>query len=218
MDELARLHAGYWESPRFADDLSWVPDRAGFGDGNGRSAMALEASAHFVRRALDSFADDMPPGFRSAGEFYASHVGDILDLWDDGERTLVHGDPHEGNLFDDGARAGFFDWAMFSRSPGIRDVAYFCCTSLPIATRRSAEVELVGRYRANLGSAGIALAEQIADRQYREMAVFAWVSMASTAAMGSRWQPVATGTRAMVRATAAVQDLSSIDALADRLR
>lgn len=214
VDELARLHAGFWGSRRFADELSWVPERAGFGDGKGRDTASLEASAHFARKAVDQFSHAMTPGFREVGGYYASHVGQILDLWDDGERTLVHGDPHEGNLFDDGVRAGFFDWAMFSRSPGTRDLAYFCCTSLPVEVRRSSEAELARRYRGHLAAAGINLPGELADLQYRVFAVFAWVSMASTAAMGSRWQPVATGVRAMRRATAAVEDLSSVDALA----
>jgi hypothetical protein len=37
IEELAHLHAAFWESPRFADDLSWVPERAGFGKGGGKS-------------------------------------------------------------------------------------------------------------------------------------------------------------------------------------
>ena len=50
-----------------------------------------------------------------------------MALYREGECTLVHGDPHLGNLFVDSAngdRTGFLDWAMIARAPGIRDVAY----------------------------------------------------------------------------------------------
>jgi hypothetical protein len=217
VDALARLHARYWESPRFEGDLAWIPERAGFGKGDGRDAASLAASAHFARMALDAFADEMPPAFGEVGSFYCDHVGEVLDLWDEGARTLIHGDPHEGNLFDDGEVAGFYDWAMFSHSPGVRDVAYHLATSIPAEVRRSEERDLLARYRGGLHAAGVELAAADADRQYRIFAVFAWVSMASTAAMGSRWQPVELALEATRRATAAVGDLGSVDLLRDLL-
>ncbi len=215
VDALAALHAHFWESDRFSGDLSWVPERAGFGDGKGRSRAAMEASASFVRKAVAKFQESMPPVFKTVGEYYASHVADVLDLWDEGERTFVHGDPHQGNLFDDGDRAGFYDWAMCSRSPGVRDLAYFCCTSLPTALRRSIQSDLIARYREALMTAGVRLDARDCERQYRTFAVFAWVSMAATAAMGDRWQPVPAGLEALARVTSAVEDLSSLDVLAD---
>lgn len=213
VEALARLHAGFWESPRFAGDLSWVPERAGFGRGDGRGPATLVAAAHFATMAVEAFAADMPPVFREVGDLYAGRTAEVLDLWDRGKRTLVHGDPHRGNLFDDGDRAGFYDWAMFSRSPGMRDVAYYCATSLPTGLRRELEGELVAAYLRALRRGGVDLGPEEADRQYRYFAVFAWVSMASTAAMGSRWQPAATALEAMARATAAVEDLGSLDVL-----
>ena len=56
---------------------------------------------------------------------------EILDLWDEGERTFIHGDPHAGNLFTHDGRTGFHDWAMCSHSPGMRDVAYYLTNSMP---------------------------------------------------------------------------------------
>ena len=55
-----------------------------------------------------------------------------------GRGRSIHGDPHSGNLFLDGTTIGFLDWGMVSRSPGMRDVAYFCCNSLPTDVRRVA--------------------------------------------------------------------------------
>jgi hypothetical protein len=215
--ELARLHAPFWESGRFTTDLGWVPERAGFGDGRGRDPEALAAAAYFARLPVEAFADSMPPVFREVGTLYADRVADVLDLWDEGPRTLVHGDPHAGNLFDDGDRAGFYDWAMFSRSPAMRDVSYFCACSVPTEVRRAEEAGLLAGYLRALADLGVTLDPAEADRQYRLFAVFAWVSMASTAAMGSRWQTTEYGLAAMERATQAVADLGSVDLLRDLL-
>ncbi|MGO9457789.1 MAG: phosphotransferase family protein [Acidimicrobiales bacterium] len=217
VSELARLHAPFWESERFAGDLSWVPDRAGFGEGGGRDADSLAAAAHFARLPVEMFGDSMPPAFTDVGTLYADRVADVLDLFDEGERTLVHGDPHAGNLFDDGGRAGFFDWAMFSHSPGLRDVAYFCACSVPTEVRRAEEGRFLGRYLEDLAAGGVDIDPAEADRQFRLFAVFAWVSMSSTAAMGSRWQTTEYAMAAMERATAAVDDLGSVDLLRDLL-
>src|ERR1700688_623228 len=89
VEELAHLHACFWDSPRFADDLAWVPERAGFGRRGGDDPKAASAAGRFIRVALDSFGRDMPPAFRVVGTLYSERTGDILDLWDDGERTLT---------------------------------------------------------------------------------------------------------------------------------
>lgn len=217
IDGMARLHAKYWESDRFAGDLGWVPERAGFGKGGGKDPKSLAGAGHFVRQALDQFADDMAPAFRAVGTMYSERTAAVLDLWDEGERTLVHGDPHLGNLFLDGSVMGFLDWGMLSRSPGMRDVAYFCCNSIPQDVRNAIQTDLLDRYRARLGDQGVTLdADLIAD-QYRLFSVFSWVSTVSTAAVGSRWQPAPRAIAAMERTTAALEDLGTADYLADRL-
>ena len=218
VEELARLHSAFWESPRFSGDLGWVPERAGFGGGGGRDAGAAAAAGEFVRRAIERFADEMPAAFRRVGTLYVERTADILDLWDEGERTLIHGDPHMGNLFADAGRTGFYDWGMVSHSPALRDVAYFCCNSVPPDVRRALEHDLLRRYREVLAAeSGISLEADAAYDQYRLFAVFSWVSATSTAAVGGRWQPEAVGRGGMERATAAVADLDSVGLLEERL-
>lgn len=217
VEELARLHATHWEDPRFDAALQWIPDRAGFGDSGGKGPDAGVAAGQFIRFALERFADEMPTSFEAIGTLYADRAADVLDLWDAGERTLIHGDPHSANLFTDGGRTGFFDWAMFSHSPGMRDVAYYCCNSIPTDIRREIEGDLLKRYRAALAEQGIVLDADDAERQYRLFAVFSWVSAASTAAMGDRWQPARRALAAMERTTNAVEDLDSVGLLHELL-
>ncbi len=217
IDGMARYHARLWEDQRFGSDLAWVPERAGFGPGGGKDPKSLAGAGAFVRKALDAFGADMPPAFRSVGRLYAEHTPAVLDLWDEGERTFIHGDPHLGNLFLDGTEIGFLDWAMVSRSPGMRDVAYFVCSSIPREVRLAIEAELLDRYVAGLAAGGVGLDRALASEQYRLFSVFSWVSTVSTAAVGSRWQPAPRAWAAMERTTAALEDLGAAELLADRL-
>ena len=217
VEELAHLHAAYWESPRFDGDLAWVPERAGFGKSDGKDPAATQAAGQFIHSALDTFAHEMPPVFRAIGELYASRTAEILDLWDQGERTFIHGDPHGGNLFTHEGRTGFYDWAMCSHSPGMRDVAYYLTNSMPTEARHADEGRLLDHYRHTLAAHGISVDSHVIADQYRLFAVFSWVSFTSTAAVGSRWQPSDRAIEAMERATRAVEDCDSIGLLKELL-
>jgi aminoglycoside phosphotransferase (APT) family kinase protein len=173
--------------------------------------------AAIVQSAIDQFADDLPPEFRQLGELYVERFRDIGRLYNDGVRTLIHGDDHIGNLFVDGGRTGFYDWAVASRFPGMRDVAYFLCNSLPTDVRRAEEAALLARYRAELADRGVDLDADTAQSQYRLFSVYSWVSAVTTAAMGSAWQPAEIGRRATVRTTQAIIDLDVLGLLRERL-
>jgi len=201
VDELARLHARFWEAPALTAGLGWVSEghRLGFGGGG-----------PFIQRAVDRFADDMPPAFRRLGELYVAETPGIAELFEARPHTLAHGDPHLGNLFVDRGRPGFYDWGMVMRRAGMWDVAYVICNGLPQEVRRAHEREWIDRYRAGLAREGVQLAADVAWEQYRLFAVYAWSSATSTAGVGSRWQPEAYGRQGMEAATTAIDDLDSI--------
>jgi thiamine kinase-like enzyme len=209
VDELAALHAQYWQHPALDRELSWVAEgmRIAFGSGG-----------RFMRMALDQFAADMPPAYRRLGELYVARAAEIAELWAAPPPTLAHGDPHMGNLFVDGRRAGFFDWGMVMRKAGMWDVAYVICNSVPTEIRRANEHAWIEQYRAALATRGIALDADDAWEQYRLYAVYSWNSAVSTAAMGSRWQPEARAHAAMLRTTTAIEDLDSLGLLEEKLR
>jgi hypothetical protein len=204
VDELALLHARYWEDPRLAGELTWVSDghRLSFGGGG-----------PFIQRAVDRFADDMPPAFRRLGELYVAETPRIAELFETGPSTLAHGDPHVGNLFVDGDRPGFYDWGMVMRRAGMWDVAYVICNGLPPEVRRAHEFDWIASYRDRLAASGAYLDADAAWKQYRLFAVYAWSSATSTAGVGSRWQPEEYGRHGMEAATVAVEDLDSIGLL-----
>jgi aminoglycoside phosphotransferase (APT) family kinase protein len=135
-----------------------------------------------------------------------------------GPPTLIHGDPHLGNLFLDRATAGFFDWGMVWRATGMRDVAYILGNSTPTDARRTHERDWLRLYLDVLKASRIDLGFDEAWAQYRLLVAYAWNSATSTAAMGSRWQAIDVGRGGMSRATAAIEDLETVDLLESMLR
>jgi thiamine kinase-like enzyme len=201
----ARYHAWLWESERFRGDLAWI-----------ERPMRHELGAALVARSLELFAAEMPRAFTEIGRIYVDHNDGVCDLWEEGECTLIHGDSHLGNLFEDGSPAdpeiGFLDWAVLSRGPGIRDVAYYLSNSMPTALRRAEERSLLDHYREMLLAHGAPAppAETLWHR-YRLHAAYSWVAATTTASMGEKWQPLNVGMASLARATAAVEDLETVE-------
>lgn len=208
IEGLGRLHAHFWEDARFGDaSLDWV-----------RPAMRGKRGADFVAMAKEQFAADSPPLFAELCDLYIERADDIVELWDEGETTLVHGDTHSGNQFVDGAEVGLYDWAVISRSPGVRDLAIYLGNSCPTELRREHQSAWLASYRQALVDAGVDAppADVLFDR-YRRCVLYAWIAATTTAAMGSRWQPIEVGRAGMARATTACADLDTLGALRDAL-
>lgn len=202
VEQLASLHAPFWNSERFAPghDLNWLVGR---GVGGGYKYMKL---------AADTLRDHMDGEFQRIMSSYLKHSREIVQLWFGGIGTLIHGDCHIGNLFvdvKDGGRTGFLDWAMVNRSPGIRDVAYVTCQTLEPEARRRLERGLIDRYCECLAMGGVELDPAAAWDQYRLFAIYSWMSSTTTAGMGSKWQNFDIGLAATKRTTAACLELDS---------
>ena len=198
VEQLARLHARFHESSRFTRDLAWLAER---GTGSG------DFGASLVRLALERVGERLSPAFRRFAALYVERAPAIAALWNAGPATLVHGDPHLGNLFLDGERIGFLDWGVTAVAPGMRDVAYVLCNSVPMELRRANEREWIARYRAALAEGGVVLAADAAWEQYRLFAIYSWLAATATVAMGSKWQPEALALTSTERATEALSDL-----------
>jgi hypothetical protein len=203
IEGLARLHAHFWNDDRFDDELSWV-----------RPAMRGPFGAMLVDDARAQFADEFPPVFTALCDLYVEHHERICELWDDGERTLIHGDTHAGNQFVGDRGVGLYDWAVLSRSPGIRDIAIYLGNSCPTELRRDHERRWIGAYREVLVREGVDAPsfDTLWDR-YRMAVLYAWVASTTTASMGSKWQPIEVGRLGMTRSTQACEDLGTVEAL-----
>lgn len=207
MEYLSRVHATFWDDARFDGELSWVPE-----------AMRGPFGAQLIGNAREQFADDFPPVFHALCELYIDHWEAICDLWDEGERTLIHGDTHAGNHFVDDGRVALYDWAVISRSPGIRDVAIYLGNSCPTEVRRAEQDAYLQRYHDALVQAGVdAPSVETLWTRYRRTVLYGWVAATTTASMGSTWQPIEVGMTGMQRSTDACADLETVEAIRNAL-
>ena len=205
VDQLALLHAAYWDSPRFAPggDLEWLVGRAARGGGGG---------TRFVEQAVDVLGDQMDADFHRIAACYLAHAPEIVAWQRAGTGTLIHGDDHLGNLYvEPDGRTGFLDWAVVCRSPGMRDVTYVLCNSVPPEVREEIEVDLVRRYCDRLATQGVTLAFDDAWDQHRLHAFYSWVAAATTAGMGSTWQPIEIGISSTRRTNRALTHLGTVE-------
>ena len=207
IETLARLHAHFWQDARFGSELSWVAP-----------AMRGALGARLVERARERFAAELPPVFAELCRLYVEHHARVCELWDEGEATLIHGDVHTGNQFLDGDRVGLYDWAVISRSPGIRDVGIFLANSCPPEVRRAEQDGWMRAYRHGLVAAGVdAPPLELLWRRLRLAVLYGWVAATTTAAMGGLWQRVEVGMAAMRGATQTCAELETLEAFREAL-
>ncbi len=208
LSALARLHAGFWASPRFMSDLAWL---------SGPDGAVEELTRRLVLRALRTvrrrFPHDVPAGFEGDLAWLADHYGPVTDALERGPHTLLHGDPHLGNIAFGAGEPVFFDWQVVRRGPAFRDVAYFLVLSLDPAMRSAHEETLVHHYAAALADAGGPdLGPEVAWEHYRVHGVDPLVAAAFTAVAGGM-QARAVATTGLRRAVEAARRLGSVDAL-----
>jgi len=203
----ARLHAAYWDSPRFASDLAWV-----------QPPLQHDIALQLIALSLETHATTMPPVFREMGDLYLSRANDIHQLWLRGAPTLIHGDVHDANLFYDADQPGFLDWAMVARGPAMRDVGYFLAGTLTPQDQRAAGRELMSYYREQLlALAAPAPPAQELWQQYQWHAAYVWVGATVTLAMGDAWQPVSYVKASLERLHAAMFTLGTVEAIRSAL-
>jgi len=228
VDGLAALHAAFWESPRFAGDLAWLRSL----ETRGRD-LPLERflAEQMLAAAARRHGRELPDTFHAARRVVVGRRDALEREWARGPRTLVHGDCHVGNLFFELAgrgaargaadgmeeRAGFLDWQVLARAPGVRDLAYFLCSSLSTGVRRAHQHELVARYAEALRAHGgpATHADEVFEG-VRRFALYAWLAAAFTAGAGSGLQSERIARAGLERAHRALEDLDALAFLAGR--
>jgi hypothetical protein len=139
LGHLATLHATFWESPRFANDLAWLATPTSGGMFEVFDLIGFELIADQVTRHPFK-AELIAPLGRSLDELWEL-------LWivqhdhATGPTTLLHGDTHVGNtyLLPD-ATGGFLDWQLMMRGSWAHDVIYLMVTALDPEVRRAQSV------------------------------------------------------------------------------
>jgi len=209
MTTLGRLHATFWESPELNGELAWLRSP----ENNPSRDFEWWLSTRSNGPALARFRDEVPDVVReNAHRIHAARP--LLEAhWAALPRTLIHGDPHSGNLYFQNGEVGFFDWQVVQAGHGLRDVSYFLLNSLATRLRRTHERALIGHYLAVLAENGVAAPDPAAAwEEHRLFALYAWIAVSVTAATAGL-QDRKIVARAIESVGRGVEDLDSFAAL-----
>ena len=140
LEDLASFHVHFSSSKRRAARAGWV-------------AAPLHQPAYgsaMLKQGLEQHGERLSAEFAGVARLYIDRPDALHALWQQGPKTVIHGDPHIGNLFDPvpdpGVRTGFLDWGIISTGTPLRDVSYFLNLSLSIEDRRAHEEALLRHY------------------------------------------------------------------------
>ena len=165
--ELAALHVGYEAPARRTREVPWIP-RPTRGSPYGVTMLAYALAHHRDRMSRD---------FAAIAEIYVAHSDALQDVWHGDHDTVIHGDPHLGNVFDDHGRVGFLDWGIIHVGSAMRDAGYFILMAMDPQERRTHERALLRHYldtRSALGGSPWSFAE--AWEAYRRHAAYTVVA------------------------------------------
>ncbi|MGJ6125049.1 phosphotransferase [Mycolicibacterium sp. Y3] len=175
LDQFAALHAAYWESPRFDEDMSWVhPHVSGpihelFNHEGGVPMLVnWEVQTQQFKRELIQSVEESTGSLFEKVAVAQRHQATL-------PRTLVHGDAHIGNTYrmPDGSH-GLLDYQLTAHGFCMHDVAYIIITGLSVTDRRAHEHELIAYYRDRLIQAGVTDAPSLADLEQEYRYAAAW--------------------------------------------
>jgi aminoglycoside phosphotransferase (APT) family kinase protein len=205
LDTLARLHARYWESPRFKTDLAWVQthvvgDVKDLMDGLIRDGIRDQISREKYKRELIGRMGTSEEELHAGLAAVQRHQSTL-------PQTILHGDPHVGNIYlmPDGS-AGLYDWQISVRGHVIHDVVYQITTGLSIELRRKHERELLAIYLDRLGHYGVANPPSAEELwlEYRRAAIWGvYIGWLTTPIVNYGWE---INIMAHLRVTAAFED------------
>ncbi len=153
IDCFAALHAFWWQHPQLATFSPLLTAAA-------LDRLEADYQTHLARLAASEQSD------LSAAEF--DLVRQALTHWPPRRRqrvlagqgvTLVHRDPHPGNLFYPRNPAThtfkLIDWQSWRADPGTDDLAYLIAFHWPSAMRQTQEAALLRRYHSRLVELGV---------------------------------------------------------------
>lgn len=136
LQDLAEMHVRFEDPSRRAAEAPWVtvskPSNAYGGP------MLRYGIEHHRERLSDAFVD--------ITEIYLANHEQLQALWHEGPPTVIHGDPHIGNLFVDDSRVGFLDWGIINVNTPMRDVSYLLTMAMSPDDRRTHERDLLRDY------------------------------------------------------------------------
>ena len=212
---LAKLHAFYWNSPRFKTDLHWLDSHTNgelytfFNHPDIVPAVikAEVANEQFKKEMIESLGQTTKNLYQEMRK--VQHHQSTLTP------TICHGDTHIGNTYalPDG-NAGLYDWQLMSRGYFMHDVSYIIITGLSVAERRQYQHELINFYLDQLQQHGVVDAPNVdqAFTEFRYAAVWClYIGWLTTPIENYGWDITVCN---HVRLTNAYRDLDSKAAVA----
>jgi aminoglycoside phosphotransferase (APT) family kinase protein len=204
--ELAELHARYEDPDRRSVEVPWIPT----------PTRGSPYGVNMLATALRHHRDRLSPAFASIAEIYVANADALQDVWHGDHDTVIHGDPHLGNLFDDHGRVGFVDWGIIHVGSAMRDVSYLLTMAMDPPDRRAHERDLLRQYldaRAELGASEWSFPD--AWEAHRRHAAYTVVASCQIVTFPDG---ISEGRRIfseafLARAEAAIADLDALDAL-----
>jgi hypothetical protein len=208
LEDLAGLHVPFADAAYRRAYAPWVAvSKPSLGYGQ----VHLEGALRDHRERLsDSYAE--------VARIYLTQHDQLQALWHQGPPTVIHGDPHIGNLYLDPraeGRVGFLDWGIINLNTPMRDVSYFLTTAMSVENRRAHERDLIRLYLDVRAAAGLDDLS-FADAWHAHRIHAAYTVPASCAAANYSGQNEARGIFAAAftaRAVAALDDLEALAAL-----
>jgi thiamine kinase-like enzyme len=194
LDQLARLHARYWNSPAFGRELNWM-------EAHTRGSLHVlfntpEAAPRFIahqvqteqfkREMVERLGTDTDGLFRQFQAVQRHQAGL--------PQTVCHGDTHIANTYIlPGDTGGLLDWQLCCQGFAMHDVSYLLATGLSVAERRAQERELLAWYREHLLAHG-APADAVPDAgtlwdEYRRAMVWGvYIGWLTTPVVNYGWE------------------------------
>ncbi|MAT49935.1 MAG: hypothetical protein CMK32_01965 [Porticoccaceae bacterium] len=214
LDVLARLHARYWQSPRFGTDLAGLETHVSgtlndFMIGQVPAAIEQEIAVNPFKQELLSklatTADELLAGMVAMQRHQATLP-----------QTLLHGDSHIGNIYllPDG-RAGLLDWQLMVRGYCMHDINYLITTALTIDQRRGNEQDLLRYYLQRLKQAGVDEPPSFASAwdEYRRTLIWGvYIGWLTTSVVNYGWE---INTVNLLRLSTAYADLGTAELVAE---
>ncbi len=183
VDAMADQHAAFWGNDEFTGGLTTLtgssPEAQMIGD---------LISGRFVGNMKGQAADLVPAEMKQQARIVFERSTEIESFWASQPQTVLHGDPHLGNLFFEAEAPGFLDWQVTMMGAGARDVAYFATASVEPDLLRKIERSLVERYASRLEAAGVIVDLDLLWTQYRAGVTAFFVSAVAAAEGGERAQ------------------------------
>jgi hypothetical protein len=176
IENLAKLHAHFWQSPRLDGDLNWLPKTFEGGmfpvfDSIGLNIIRNQVETNPFKQNI------LAPLNRTVDQLWHA-MWKSQHLIYQQPHTLLHGDTHIGNTYvlPDG-KGGLLDWQLIVRGPWCHDITYMMITGLDINVRRQHEKELLNLYRETLLANGVknVPSEEQAYLLYRQSAIWGLV-------------------------------------------